>query len=58
MASNELDAVVIGSGPNGLAAAIALAREGASVLVVEGEKEIGGGTRSARTVRSRRWLRI
>jgi phytoene dehydrogenase-like protein len=41
------DAVVVGSGPNGLAAAIRLAQEKLSVLVVEGADTIGGGTRSA-----------
>lgn len=40
-------AAVVGSGPNGLAAAIALAQAGCHVTLIEAADEVGGGTRSA-----------
>lgn len=43
----EVDVVVVGSGPNGLAAAIVVAQTGRSVLVREAQPTIGGGARSS-----------
>ena len=45
--AHAYDAVVIGAGPNGLAAAITMAQHGKSVIVYEAHKTIGGGARSA-----------
>jgi phytoene dehydrogenase-like protein len=44
---SRMDAVVVGSGPNGLAAAITIAQTGRSVVLFEGAESIGGGCRSA-----------
>ena len=45
--SREYDAIVVGAGPNGLAAAIELARQGKRVCIYEANETIGGGARSA-----------
>ena len=47
MEKRDFDAVVVGSGPNGLAAAITMQQQGLSVLLIEGKENIGGGLRSA-----------
>jgi phytoene dehydrogenase-like protein len=43
-------ATIVGAGPNGLAAGVALAREGVQVRILESRDEIGGGTRSGEAI--------
>lgn len=45
--STDYDAIVVGAGPNGLSAAITLQQAGLSVLLIEAEKTVGGGMRTA-----------
>jgi phytoene dehydrogenase-like protein len=42
----DYDAIIVGSGPNGLAAGILLQQHGLSVLLIEGKEKIGGGLRT------------
>ena len=49
MSTSAYDGIVVGAGPNGLAAAIRLAEAGQRVLLIEAADAVGGGTRSDTT---------
>lgn len=54
-ASKKYDAIIVGSGPNGLSAGIRLAQEGLSVLILEASPTVGGGMRTKELMQKDVW---
>ena len=50
--ATEYDAIVVGSGPNGLSAAISIAEKNKKVLLIEAAETIGGGMRTTELIES------